>query len=35
MQNNFKDKIRLQHIFDAISEIETYNLSKNFDDFTA
>ncbi|MEZ4853657.1 DUF86 domain-containing protein [Flavobacterium sp.] len=34
MQNNFKDKIRLQHIFDAISEIETYNLSKNFDDFT-
>lgn len=33
MQNDFKDKIRLQHIFDAICEIETYILAKNFQDF--
>lgn len=33
MRNRLSDKIRLQHILDAINEIESYIVNHNFDDF--
>jgi uncharacterized protein with HEPN domain len=33
MQSRTGDKIRLQHIFDAIFEIENYLLGSDFSDF--
>lgn len=33
MRGKLGDKIRLQHIFDAILEIESYILNKNISDF--
>ncbi len=33
MRNKLGDKIRLQHIYDAILEIESYLVDKNFSDF--
>jgi len=35
MRNKLGDKARLQHILDAVLEIETYLLSTSFLDFTA
>ncbi len=34
MRGNLGDKVRLQHIFDAILEIESYIENKDFNDFT-
>lgn len=33
MRGNLGDKVRLQHIYDAILEIETYMVDKEFSDF--
>ncbi len=33
MRGKLGDKVRLQHIFDAIIEIESYILNKNISDF--
>ncbi|MEP7267005.1 MAG: HepT-like ribonuclease domain-containing protein [Saprospiraceae bacterium] len=33
MQSKLGDKIRLQHIQDAIEEIESYLIKKDFEDF--
>ena len=33
MQGRIGDKIRLQHVFDAINEIESYLLNTNFSEF--
>ena len=33
MRDKLGDKIRLQHILDAISEMESYTFEKDFDDF--
>jgi hypothetical protein len=35
MRGKLGDKVRLQHIFDAIVEIETYTVHKEFSDFLA
>jgi len=35
MPGNFGDKERLQHILDAITEIESYTNQAGFDDFAA
>ena len=34
MQGNQKDILRLNHILDSISEIETYTSNKSFDEFS-
>jgi uncharacterized protein with HEPN domain len=33
MRGEIGDKIRLQHIYDAINEIESYLINKDFEDF--
>ena len=33
MKNNFGDKVRLQHIHDAIKEIDSYTANISFEDF--
>lgn len=33
MRGRLGDKVRLQHILDAISEIESYLIERDFDDF--
>ena len=33
MRGKLGDKVRLQHIYDAIVEIESYLADKNFSDF--
>jgi uncharacterized protein with HEPN domain len=33
MRGKIGDKVRLQHILDAIIEIETYSLNTDFSDF--
>jgi uncharacterized protein with HEPN domain len=33
MRGNSGDKVRLQHIYDAILEIESYLVNKDFGDF--
>ncbi|HUW07217.1 MAG TPA: DUF86 domain-containing protein [Williamwhitmania sp.] len=35
MRGKLGDKVRLQHIYDAILEIESYQLNKEFSDFMA
>ena len=35
MQGKFGDKVRLQHILDAILEIESYLINSEFSDFMA
>lgn len=35
MRGNLGDKVRLQHIFDAILEIESYLTGKSYPDFLA
>ena len=34
MRGKIGDKVRLQHILDAIIEIETYTLNTDFSDFS-
>ncbi len=33
MKDKFSDKVRIQHIIEAISEIESYILDSDFDQF--
>jgi len=35
MKGQITDKIRLQHILDAITEVENYLVSLSFDEFLA